>query len=528
MLEIIIDILLTAIIFIGYTWVTLVNRVDHPDASHINDLQNLKVDKDRVEINMADYASLAAAIAAIGATEATLLIFEEEAVTDDLTVPANVTLRFIQGGYLNITAGKTVTINNMEDGGLYRKFSGDGLVVFGAGSVQEILPEWWGIDGTADDVEIQKAITAAVNVTAVRLQDKTYTFASGITISTDKFGLYCIGGMAILNTTQDITPLTISSTAFLDNIIAYKAGAASTKAGIKLIDGAKSGSYVNVRSSSFYYGLELYSSTATGIVYNRFYNPQIASSLSEDIYIHRTAPGAVNENLFIGGALLASATGRNLKVGPTCDQNKFIGTSFEQGNEWKFGIVDEGMSVFEACRFEMKGPAIYIDNGIASWQWASRIVANYYMCKMPFIVVNTGMLTVTNDYKFVGGILGADRVSTTVDADTAADQAFLNVTNEAGFYIGDAIVIDEGGAEEEWVEVRGVAAGVLQVFPLLRYAHSQVEAHTVIAKGKKFGMRYRDDYLDFYQDGLQVFQIDKTTGNATLKGALTQNTDPTP
>ena len=52
---------------------------------------------------------LANLIAAIGANETTVTVSDQQSVTDDLTIPSNVTLRFIQGGTLNITAAKTVT-----------------------------------------------------------------------------------------------------------------------------------------------------------------------------------------------------------------------------------------------------------------------------------------------------------------------------------------------------------------------------------------------------------------------------------
>lgn len=57
------------------------------------------------------YADFASVITAIGARESTLTIYKQYNVTDDLVIPANVTLRFLQGGSLNISNTKTVTIN---------------------------------------------------------------------------------------------------------------------------------------------------------------------------------------------------------------------------------------------------------------------------------------------------------------------------------------------------------------------------------------------------------------------------------
>lgn len=46
--------------------------------------------------------NLATVITALGARESTLTIFKQYAVTDDLTIPVNITLKFLQGGSLTI------------------------------------------------------------------------------------------------------------------------------------------------------------------------------------------------------------------------------------------------------------------------------------------------------------------------------------------------------------------------------------------------------------------------------------------
>lgn len=112
-------------------------------------------------IDVEDYASFITAIDAIGATERTLLIASEKAVADDKTVPSNVTLKFLQGGSLNIANTKTVTINGHVEAELYQIFKGAGSVVFGLGAVEGVHPHWWGAvgDEVADDTaEIQACL----------------------------------------------------------------------------------------------------------------------------------------------------------------------------------------------------------------------------------------------------------------------------------------------------------------------------------------------------------------------------------
>jgi len=126
--------------------------------------------------DMRGYATFADAIAAIGATEATLGINSQLDVLADITIPANVTLFFTEGGSLNVDNAITVTINGHIRSELYQIFYwvGTGRVVFNPGSVKEVYPEWWGDD-------IQAAIDAVANgPKRVKLSGKTYFPAATI------------------------------------------------------------------------------------------------------------------------------------------------------------------------------------------------------------------------------------------------------------------------------------------------------------------------------------------------------------
>jgi len=80
------------------------------------------------------------------------------------TIPSNIHLCFGRGAIFTIATGVTLTINGtMPEDPLSQRFNcvGTGTVVFGDGSVARICPEWWGIDGTNDHLELEKAFDAA-------------------------------------------------------------------------------------------------------------------------------------------------------------------------------------------------------------------------------------------------------------------------------------------------------------------------------------------------------------------------------
>jgi hypothetical protein len=103
------------------------------------------------ELYIGDYASLAAAITAIGATETTLVIDSGITLTANATIPATLSLRIPKGGSITKASTYTLTINGPFEAGLYQVFSGfsGSDILFGKGTIKGIRPEWFG--AKADD-----------------------------------------------------------------------------------------------------------------------------------------------------------------------------------------------------------------------------------------------------------------------------------------------------------------------------------------------------------------------------------------
>jgi len=104
------------------------------------------------------YDSINIAVSEIGSTEATLFISNTQTLTDNLTIPSTLTLKIVKGGSIVKALSFTLTINGSVEAGPYQIFSG-----FDAGDITGLsyaLPEWWGIDGTDDQIEWEKAIYA--------------------------------------------------------------------------------------------------------------------------------------------------------------------------------------------------------------------------------------------------------------------------------------------------------------------------------------------------------------------------------
>jgi len=99
-----------------------------------------------IDGDLTRYATLAAAVTAIGATACTLLIRDSIAMGASSTIPATCVLRIENAAQIT-TTGFTLTINGPFSADVNQCFAGTGTVKFGKGAVSWICPQWFGAKG---------------------------------------------------------------------------------------------------------------------------------------------------------------------------------------------------------------------------------------------------------------------------------------------------------------------------------------------------------------------------------------------
>ena len=136
-------------------------------------------------------ATIDAALAAIGtSTQATLLLRPGAwgiTAKADWSTYAKVTFKIVPGAILQVAAGATVTLPNMDETGLHQRFVcvGTGMVA----GIKEPRHEWWGAynDGThaAETTAAIRAAQAGSVTGKLRLTKGTYLVSRAINLSRD-------------------------------------------------------------------------------------------------------------------------------------------------------------------------------------------------------------------------------------------------------------------------------------------------------------------------------------------------------
>ena len=142
------------------------------------------IDAIQYEPNTFTQATIEAALTAIGTTnKVTLLLRPGTWVISsnaDWSAYTNVTFKIVPGAIFS--GAFTLKLPNI-DAGKYQVFNSNIGVVTLSGNTSVAYPEWWGIDGTADEVQINQAI-AALTAGTVFLSQAAYTTSATINMKT--------------------------------------------------------------------------------------------------------------------------------------------------------------------------------------------------------------------------------------------------------------------------------------------------------------------------------------------------------
>jgi hypothetical protein len=186
---------------------------------------------------LSDYASLSAAVTAIGATETTLILDADDTVSTTVTIPATLSIQPMKGNVLTYSGaftwyGPIVGAGNFK----FLSQSGSGTLTFGSGAVSEInpcwfgaVPDWNGSTGTDSITAIKTAIIVAratrnatgVQSFTVKYPDGYYYVSTGVPII-KAVNHICNSRWSAKIVTDDSGPVsftaTLSGTTFTDNM----------------------------------------------------------------------------------------------------------------------------------------------------------------------------------------------------------------------------------------------------------------------------------------------------------------------
>jgi len=159
-----------------------------------------------------NYASLAAAVTAIGSTPATLQYSTDQTLAANLTVPANIELMPMNGAVINHTTYTISYAGSIERWPLAQIFNGTGAVT----GLNLSRPEWFGINTVPGTTDMSSAIAKmSASSTKWIFSNTTYRMNTGVTKAANNvdvdFGSakFINGGAGYLFTfgTQSDTPL---------------------------------------------------------------------------------------------------------------------------------------------------------------------------------------------------------------------------------------------------------------------------------------------------------------------------------
>ena len=139
----------------------------------------------------------------IGSNKATLIFYGNTTyniINNSITIPSNVTIAFNEGAVINVSFGKTLTINGKILSAPMQIFSGTGTVNGSPTNIPFYYPDWFGFSNIASSDTNAKALQATIDIaqngTEIKIFPGTYNISGPININKN----LTITGTSQLNT----------------------------------------------------------------------------------------------------------------------------------------------------------------------------------------------------------------------------------------------------------------------------------------------------------------------------------------
>lgn len=393
-------------------------------------------------------------IDALGARESTITIFKQYAVTTDTTVPANITLEFLQGGSVLISTTKTLTINGDVEAGLYEIFewAGTGKVSFGAGAVEVVFPEWWDIDGIADQVQFQLA-NDALSAGGGIFASGAYSFTAALNLSSN-IHLFGHGKSSSITSVGNIYIINISGGAgypadnrgiLVEKLGLFGPGAPAAGGGI-YVQNCHESCFQNLWISDYttkqlFIGIHIAGGAGTDTDNLTIRDNTITATIDTAIVVFPTDPGSAEENVISGNVITSAGRNgislkgqKNLIIGNTIEESAWHGITLSTAARLNT-VVGNAVCESIRCGIEIAGAStdnaivgnIAKDNDLANSSTYSgiRVVDN----SLRNIIANNICMDNDNYEIFIGAgsnnntlignhVYGTDHVGTISDAGT--------------------------------------------------------------------------------------------------------------
>jgi hypothetical protein len=450
------------------------------------------------------YATLAAAVTAVGSTKAAIVVRNAVTVAADTTIPTTCLLHVVDDGLITTNSGITLTINGGLNCPPVQCFTGSGTVAFGE-RIRNVWPEWWGAvadgngsgGGTNNYTAINKAISAISAMSkraTVRLIDGgIYRCDTGLSIDVSIHSFKSVGAMLDFYGMSSGYALTLNATADLEASGSFYA-ATNCFEGIILKgrEGASSTSPPSVTRNGI-----LIAGTVSGVVTGYKFSRCVFRNWSDLITLANTAnaqavtfedcnylwstrnvyfPLAVSgaagsKMVFRGGFMTGGVTAFDLES--TVAQTIVDGLNIEGMTENVFYHLGGLLEVCGGTHIETGGsaPDCYIYRAQSGQSGYANVSSAFSMSDTQIIVKGSRNVPVFDlskrgSWHISGGVLNADGATHAVpifDSDGSGEGigvlsidglALDKVSADTVFGVASTISI-----KDDWGAVRGLAAG---------------------------------------------------------------------